>query len=161
MNNLAYGNQKTEEVVSKVEELLRKEVSAGGPIAYSVEDAGTAEVSARSMLKDAATHLFAGNTTRLLTIHFHLTQPRAADLDVHMNRQGMGCYAGSLAFSARLSKSVGSEVALGDDGKFTGDADAAAKLNGKKDLLKKCAAFAVTKGGITGFELEIPRDATL
>ena len=99
MNNLAYSGQDGQKIGSQVEELLRKELGAGGPIAYEVEDAGTAEASARSLLKDIGTHLFSGNTTRLLTVHLHIAQPRTADLDVHMNRQGVGCYAGSLVFS--------------------------------------------------------------
>lgn len=156
MNNLAYSGQNGQEIGPKVEELLRKEVGAGGPIAFEVEDAGTAEVSARSMLKDVGTYLFSGNTTLLLTVHLHIPQPRVADLDVHMNRQGVGCYAGSLVFSTVIGKKVGGEVSFGDDGNFAGDAAAAGKLNAQKDLRKKCEAFAVTKGGITGFEVKLP-----
>lgn len=109
------------------------------------------------MLKDAATFLFGGGTTRLLTIHFHLTQPRAADLDVHMNRQGAGCYPGSLVFTAVISKSIAGEVSFGDDDKFAGDAAAAGKLNASKDVLKRCGAFAMKEGGLTGFEIKNPR----
>jgi hypothetical protein len=157
MNNLAYGNQDRDKLGVQVEELLRKELAAGGPVPYEVEDAGTAETSARSMLKDAGTYLLGGGTTRLLTIHFHLAQPRAADLDVHLNRQGVGCYAGSLVFSTVIGKGVAGEVSFGDDGKFTGDADAAGKLNAKKEVVKKVAAFAMKTGGLTSFEVTIPR----
>ena len=156
MNNLAYSGQDGQKIGSQVEELLRKELGAGGPIAYEVEDAGTAEVSARSMLKDIGTRLFSGGTTPLLTVHLHITQPRAADLDVHMNRQGAGCYAGSLVFSTVIGKKVGGEISFGDDGQFTGDATGAGKLGANKDLRKKCEAFAVSKGGITGFEVKLP-----
>ena len=156
MNNLAYANQDPQKIGPQVEELLRKEVGAGGPIAYEVEDAGTAEVSASSLLKDVGTHLFSGDTTRLLTLHFHILQPRSADLDVHMNRQGVGCYAGSMVFSTVIGKKVGGEVSLTDKAEFTGDAAAAGKLNASKDLRKKCEAFAVAKGGITGFEVKLP-----
>lgn len=157
MNNLAYANQDREKITPKVEELLRKELSAGGPISYEVQDEGAGETGAGSMLKDAGTFLFGGNTTRLLTIRFHITQPRSAELDVHMNRQGAGCYAGSLVFSSVLNKRMAGEVSFGEDGKFAGDAGAAGKLNASKDLLKKCNAFAMTQGGITGFEVKIPR----
>ena len=155
MNNLAYSSQDPQKIGTQVEELLRKETGAGGPIAFEVEDAGTAEVSARSMLKDIGTHLFSGDTTRLLALHFHLSQPRATNLDVHMNRQGVGCYAGSLVFSTVIGKKVGGEVTFTDKGEFAGDA-AAAKLGASKDLRKKCEAFAVSKGGITGFEVKLP-----
>ena len=157
MNNLAYANQDKDKVAPKVEELLRKELSAGGPISYQVEDAGAGETGSGSMLKDAGTYLFGGNTTRLMTIHFQLTQPRNGELEVHINRQGAGCYAGSLVFSAVVNKRIAGEVSFGDDGKFSGDAQSAGKLNGSKDLLKKCDAFAMKKGGITGFEVSIPR----
>jgi hypothetical protein len=157
MNNLAYANQDKEKISPKVEELLRKELSAGGPITYEVQDAGTGETGARSMLKDAGTFLFGGNTSRLVTIRFHITQPRSAELDVHMNRQGAGCYAGSLVFSSVLNKRIAGEVSFGEDGKFAGNADAAGKLNANKELVKKCNAFAMTQGGITGFEVRIPR----
>lgn len=157
MNNLAYATQDPLKVAPKVEELLRKELAAGRPVAYEVEAEDAGETGARSMLKDAGTYLFGGNTTRLLTIHFHITQPRSADLDVHLNRQGAGCYAGSLVYSSVTGKRVASEVSFGDDGKFAGDAAAAGKLNTSKDLLKKCAAFAVKEGGLTGFEVKFPR----
>ncbi len=157
MNNLAYANQDREKIAPRVEELLRKELSAGGPISYEVQDGGAGETGAGSMLKDAGAFLFGGNTTRLLTIRFHITQPRSAELDVHMNRQGAGCYAGSLVFSSVMNKRIAGEVSFGDDGKFAGEGGAAGKLNANKDLLKKCNAFATTQGGITGFEVKIPR----
>lgn len=157
MNNLAYAGQDPQKVAPKVEELLRKELAAAGPVSYEVEAGDAGSTGAASMLKDAGTYLFGGSTTHLLTIHFHITQPRAADLDVHMNRQGVGCYAGSLVFSTVTSKRVGSEVSFGDDGKFAGDAEAAGKLNSSKDLLKKCNAFAMKEGGLTGFEVKNPR----
>jgi len=157
MNNLAYSSQDPQKIGPKVEELLRKELGAAGPVSYQVEDAGAADTSAATMLKDAGTFLFGGSSTRLLTIHFHITQPRATDLDVHMNRQGAGCYPGSLVFSTASGKSVGGEVSFGDDGKFTGDATVAAKLNASKDILKKCNAFAMKEGGLTGFEIKNQR----
>jgi hypothetical protein len=157
MNNLAYSGQDPQKFAPKVEELLRKELGAAGPVAYEVEAAGAGETGAASLLKDAGTFLFGGSTTRLVTLHFHLTQPRTADLDVHMNRQGLGCYAGSMVFSTVVGKSIGGEVSFGDDGKFAGDAGAAGKLNSSRDLLKKCNAFAMKEGGLTGFEVKNPR----
>lgn len=157
MNNLAYGSQDKQNVASKVEELLRKELSSPTPVVYEVEDEGAGETGAGSMLKDARVALFRGSVTRLFTLHFHLMQPRTADLDVHLNRQGVGCYAGSLIYSVVLSKSLGGEVSLGDDGKFLGDAAGVSRLNARKDLLKKCGAFAMTHGGLTGFEVKVPR----
>jgi hypothetical protein len=157
MNNLAYGNQDIQKIASQVEELLRKEMSATGPLAYGVEDEKAGETSAGSVLRDAGAAIFGGKGVGLCTIHFHLKQPRVVGLDVHMNRQGMGCFGGPLVYATVVSKRVGGEVSLGDDGKFAGDAEGAGKLNAKKDLLKKCGAFAMTEGGLEGLKLKIPR----
>ena len=157
MNNLAYSSQDKEKVAPKVEELLRKELAASAPLTYAVEEAGTAGVTAGSLLKDMSTTLFGGTETPLFTVRFQIAQPRVASLDVHMRRQGLGCIGSTLLYSATLSKPCGSGVTLGDDGKFTGDAAVAGKLNASKDLLKKCSAFAVTSGGLAGSEMKIPR----
>ncbi len=157
MNNLAYASRDKDNVAPKVEELLRKELAAPAPVVYEVEDEGAGELSAGSVLNDVRTSLLGGSATPLFTIHFQILQPRAAGLDVRLNRQGVGCFAGALVYSAALAKPLGGEVSFGDDGKFSGDSAAAAKLNARKDLLKKCSAFAVTKGGLTSFELKIPR----
>lgn len=157
MNNLAYMGQDGQTVAPKVEELLAKEVGTGGPLAYSVESEGAGGVSAASVLKDVGAAVFGGKVVPLFTIHFNLTQPRPIRLDVHMVRKGLGCVAGSLAYATLLSKRVAGEAVLGDDAKFAGEADAAGKLNAKKDLLKKCDAFAVKKGGLPGSEMEIRR----
>jgi hypothetical protein len=157
MNNLAYGNQDREKIAPKVEELLRKELAAGGPLGFELEDAPAGDVSTRTLLRDAAVALFGGSEIPLFTIHFHPTQPRAFDLDVHLNRQGMGCIGGPLAYATVVNRRVGGEISFGNDGKFAGDAEGAGKLNTKKDLLKKCDAFAVTEGGLDGFKLKIPR----
>jgi hypothetical protein len=157
MNNLAYSSQDKQNVGSKVEELLRKELAASTPLMYEVEAEGAAETGARSMLKDARNAIFGGAATPILTLHFQISQPRPAGLDVHLNRRGVGCYAGSLVYSTMINRSFNGEVWLDDEGKFAGDSDAAGKLNIRKDLLKKCSAFAVTKGGLAGFEMKIPR----
>ena len=156
MNNLAYMGQDGQTVVPKVEELLSKELGTSGPIPSSVEVEGGG-VSAGSVLRDLGASVFGGNVTPLFTIHFQLTQPRAAQLDVHMLRKGLGCVGGPLAYAAGLSKAIPGDVAMADDGRFTGDAGAADRLNANKDLRKKCEAFAVKKGGLAGSEMEIPR----
>jgi len=157
MNNLAYMGQDGQTVAPKVEELLGKELAAGGPIPFSVESEGGGGISARSVLKDVGSSLFGGNATPLFTIHFDIKQPRPIQLDVHMIRKGAGCFAGSLAYATVLSKRIAGEASLGDDGRFTGNADATGKLNAKKDLLKKCDAFAMKKGGLAGSEIQIQR----
>ena len=157
MNNLAYMGQDGQTVAPKVEELLHKELGASRPIAFAVETEGAGGVSAGSVLQDVSASLFGGKVAPLFTIHFDILQPRAIRLDVHMLRKGLGCVAGSLAFATVVNKQVEGQVTLDDNGKFAGDAATTAKLNGKKDLLKKCDAFAMKQGGLAGSEVSIQR----
>jgi len=156
MNNLVYGNQKQDEIATKVEELLRKELGSGSLIPYKTEAQTTEETGVKTTLHDVWTALKSGQTTELFSIHFQLRTPRAFDLEVHMNRQGMGCYAGPLVYTAVIEATVASEVVFNENGQFVGDG-AASKLNASKDVLKKSDAFAAKGGGISGFELKIPR----
>jgi len=157
MNNLAYMGQDGQTVAPKVEELLRKELAASGPIAFQVESEEGGGVSAASVLQDVGTSLFGGKVTPVFTIHFHISQPRPLQLDVHMLRKGLGCVGGSLAYATVIGKRIAGQVTFDDNGKFTGEAEVAAKLNGKKDLLKKCDAFAMKQGGLAGSEVSIQR----
>jgi hypothetical protein len=74
-----------------------------------------------------------------------------------MIRKGLGCLAGSLAYATVVRKRIAGEVSFSDDAKFNGDAGVAATLNARKDLLKKCDAFAMKEGGLTGGEVKIQR----
>jgi hypothetical protein len=157
MNNLAYSSQDKEAVGPRVEELLRKELAAMAPLVYAVEDEGAGETGALTMLKDARNAFFGGAATPVFTLRFQIPQPRATGLDVHLNRRGVGCYAGSLVYTTVLNGNFSGEVTLDEEGRFQGDPNASGKLNARKDLLKKCGAFAVTKGGLAGFEMKVPR----
>ena len=157
MNNLAYANQKPEHVGNKIEELLRDELGVPGPFAREVVDEGAGPAGLRSMLHDAGKYILSGEATRLFSIRYHFMTPRETDVEAHLIREGLGCYCGSLIYATKLGKRVAGDVIFGDDGKFTGDAAAAGRLNANKDVLKKCDAFAVTRGGLTGFKLKIPR----
>jgi len=156
MNNLAYGHQRQDEIATKVEELLRKELGCGSLIPYKIVAQTTEETGVKTTLHDVWTALKSGQTTELFSIHFQLSTPRAFDLEVHMNRQGAGCYAGPLVYSVVIGVAVPSEVTFDENGQFVGDG-AASKLNASKDVLKKSDAFAVKQGGISGFEVKIPR----
>jgi len=157
MNNGAYMGQDGQTIAPKVQELLTKDLGAGVPASFTIESVGGGGITAKSILKDMSTTFFGGKAKLLLTIHFDISQPRAMQLDAHMIQQGAGCALGSLAYATAISKRVAGPVSLGDDGKFMGDAEAAGKLNARKDLLKKCDAFAVKQGGLAGLELKIDR----
>jgi hypothetical protein len=76
-------------------------------------------------------------------------------LTVQVDRQGIGCHAGTIVFSAKLAKTAAGEVALEapktfGSSKFSGDAATAAKLNSSKDLLKRADKFSRTKSDVGG-----------
>ena len=162
MNNLAYGTQQQDKVVSQVEEKLRKEVGATSPIACQVQSGGAASTSVGTVLGDVARGLFGGRPDALFTIVFDISTPRLAQLQASVDRQGVGCHVGTLLYSAKLSKPVKGEVTLEGPkmfgaSKFAGDAETAAKLNAKGDLLKRLGKLARNEAEIGGLTLKLER----
>ena len=162
MNNLAYGNQQPEKVGPQVEEKLRKELGAAAPLPYKVKMAGAGSTTAGTVLADVARGLLGGQANTLFTLVFDLTAPRAAQLRAVVERQGVGCHVGPLLFSTALSKPVKGEVTLEGPkmlgaSKFTGEAEASAKLNAKGDLLKRLGKLARTESEIGGLTLKMER----
>lgn len=162
MNNLAYTSQDPAYISERVEEKVREELGATGPVPYQVHggEAGTATIG--SFLSDIGSALIRGQDETLLRLNFDLAQPRAANLQVSMNRQGVGSHAGLLMYSTKLAKPVTGEVALEDPkffgkSKFAGDANAAAKLNGNSDLIKRCNDLARVESQSGGLTLKIKR----
>ena len=162
MNNLAYTSQDAATVGAKVEEKVREEVGASAPVTYQVEtgEAGTATIS--SFLSDIGNALVGGADQTLFRLNFDLTQRRPAQLQVSINRQGVGSHAGLLMYSTKLAKPIAGEVALEDPkffgkSKFAGDAAAAAKLNANGDLIKRANDFARVESQSGGLTLKIKR----
>ncbi len=162
MNNLAYSKQKSEDVAPQVEEILRKDLGMNVAVPYSVAEAGGAVGAIESIAQDAAKFFFGGNETLLFKLKFDIASPRTASIQVNINRQGIGCHAGSVTFSTFINKTIGGEVSLEEPktfgtSKFVGDAGATAKLNGNKDLLKAADKFARVKSNMGGVELKMNR----
>jgi hypothetical protein len=162
MNNLAYSTQNPEEVANHIEELIRKELNETNPLSFKTETENSEKSGLGTVLKDSFTHIFGGKESLLFSVVFDIQQPRPVKIIVHVNRQGIGCHAGTIVFTTNLKKTVKSEVALEEPkffgtSKFTGDVEAIEKLNSNKDLLKKADKFANTKSNIGGNELEIAR----
>jgi hypothetical protein len=162
MNNLAYNSQDAAIVGPKVEEKVREEVGASAPIPFQVEmgDAGKATVG--SVLKEIGGALVGGKDETLFQLQFDLPQPRPAQLQVNVNRQGIGSHVGLLLYSAKLSKPVFGEVALEDPkffgkSKFTGDAAVCGKLNANGELIKRANNFARVESQSGGLTLKINR----
>ncbi|HEY6329575.1 MAG TPA: hypothetical protein VI756_09560 [Blastocatellia bacterium] len=154
MNNLAYNSRNPQEVGPKVEELIRKEFGAAGAVPYSVADGEAYTIGAA--LKTA---LVGGQLHSLFQLNFELPPPRPGRLEVSMDEMGVGCFAGSTVYSAKLSKPVSSEVSLeGRAGlfgkaKFAGDQAASAKLNANGDLVKLATKVARTESTFGGRKL--------
>lgn len=162
MNNLAFMSQDPATVAPKVEEKVREEVGGSAPVAYQTEMGEAATATVGSVLGDIGSALIGSDEKALFRLHFDLTQPRTAQLQVSVNRQGMGSYAGLLLYSAQLSKPVGSEVALEDPkffgkSKFTGDAAVSGKLNNHGDLIKRANDLARVESQSGGMTLKIKR----
>ena len=162
MNNLAYTSQDAEKIGAKVEEKVREEVGAGAPLAYQVEEGGAGRLSVGSFLKDVGSALVGGKDETLFRLHFDLPNRRPTQLEVNVNRQGVGSHVGLLLYSAKLSKPVSGEVALEDPkffgkSKFAGDAAASGKLNANGDIIKRANNLARVESQSGGLTLKIKR----
>ena len=162
MNNLAYTSQDAAYIGEKVEEKVREEIGASGPVTYQVQtgEAGTATIG--SFLSDIGNALIGGKDETLFRLNFELAQRRPAHLQVSVNRQGVGSHAGLLVYSTNLAKPVTAEVSLEDPkffgkSKFAGDATTAAKLNANSDLIKRCNDLARVESQSGGLTLKIKR----
>ena len=162
MNNLAYGTQQQEKIAPQIEEKLRKELGAPAPLQYQVVVSGAAATSAKTVLGDIAGGLVGHHSDSLYTISFDPPQPRPFHLDVKIDRQGVGCHAGLLLYTAQTNKPLKGEVTL-DPGKlfsgpkFAGDPDACARLNAKGDLAKRVMKFARTEAELGGMTIRQDR----
>jgi hypothetical protein len=162
MNVLAYSSQNPDKVAPKVEDLLRRETGAEMPIRYEVAPGATERPAVGTVLKEGLALIFGKEETLLFSLGFDIAQPRPAHLEVHMNRQGVGCHAGALLYSIRLAKPVAGEVWLEDprafgNSKFIGEPQTAERLNGNRELLKAVNRFSRTKSDIGGLSVSIPR----
>lgn len=162
MNNLAYSSQDVEKVGPKIEELIRKEVGASSALAYEVEDGAAGKTTAGTVLAESVKLLFGGKETLLFSLYFNLSQPRPANLEVHVNKQGLGCHVGSLLYSAVLAKPVSGEASLEapktfGSSKFSGDPATSQKLNANGDLVKRANKFARTESQSGGIKIKIDR----
>ena len=160
MNNLIFGNQDPGKIGPAVEEKLRKDLGATVPIDYRVEDAGLGATNLASVLVDIGSVLGGGKTNLLFTLVLPLPCAREATLRARVERQGIGAYVGSLLYSTTLSKPVASEISIEGHKsfgtpKFLGDATAAAKLNGARDLAKRVDKFARTEAEMGS--IKVPR----
>jgi hypothetical protein len=162
MNNLAYNSQDAAIVGPKVEEKVREEVGASAPIPFQVEMGEAGKATVGSVLKEIGGALVGGKDETLFQLQFDLPQPRPAQLQVNVNRQGIGSHVGLLLYSAKLSKPVSGEVALEDPkffgkSKFTGDAAVCGKLNANGELIKRANNFARVESQSGGLTLKINR----
>ena len=72
MNNLICGNQRPDKIAASVEEIVRNDVAAAGPIVYRIAGGDAAPASLASVLTDIGNVLGSGSTTPLLTVETDL-----------------------------------------------------------------------------------------
>lgn len=162
MNNLAYTSQDAVTVGTKVEEKVREELGADAPLAYQVEEGEAGRLSVGSFLKDVGGALVGGKDETLFRLHFDLPNSRPTQLQINVNRQGVGSHVGLLLYSAKLSKPVSGEAALEDPkffgkSKFAGDAGVCGKLNANGELIKRVNNLARVESQSGGLTLKIKR----
>lgn len=162
MNNLAYTSQDPAYVGEKVEEKIREEIGSAAPLPYTVEQGDGSTATVGSFLKDVGKGLVSGSAESLFHLNFGFPGQRPATLQVSVNRQGVGSHAGLLMYSAKIAKPVSGEVSLEDPkffgkSKFSGDANAVAKLNANGDLIKLANTLARVEGQSGGMNLKVKR----
>ena len=161
MNNFAYTSQDVNYIGPKVEEKIREELGAPSPLPYQVEDGGAGPTSAGTFFSDLATGILGGKSNLLFNLHFDLTHPRPAHLQVSVDRQGVGSHVSLLLYSTWLAKPVGGEIYLEDPktfgkSKFKGD-PASERLNANGELIKRANTFARTESQSGGLKLTMNR----
>ncbi|HET6252101.1 MAG TPA: hypothetical protein VFE47_30730 [Tepidisphaeraceae bacterium] len=165
MGALAYMTQDQQKVGAKVEEHLRGELEATAPLPFEVEAGDAGKTTVGVIAKEGLSLLFGGRgESRLFSLIFNLQQPRLFRAEFHMNRQGIGCHCGSILYSTKLSKPIKGSISLEDPKMFGSSkfvdadgADAAAKLNASKEILKAANNFARVKANIGGVDITAPR----
>jgi hypothetical protein len=166
VNNLVYGNQDPQKLAAGVEEVVRKDTGSSTPLTYRIVDAAGGSATVGSVLVDVGHALGGGEVTPLLVMELDLPGARPSTLRATLVRQGVGAYCGSLLYLFRLAKPVGGEVGFEahksfGTPKFTGDADAAAHLNGAKDLAKKADKVLRSEADMGSVKVKLPRTFSL
>jgi hypothetical protein len=161
VNNLVYGNQQPDKIAASVEEIVRKDVGAAGPITYRIVAGDAAATSVASVLADVGHALGSGATTLLLTVELDLPGSRPATLTARILRQGVGCYCGSLLFAVTLGRPTSDEATIEDHKsfgtpRFLGGA-AAGRLNAAKDLAKRVDKVLRTEAEMGSIKVRAPR----
>jgi hypothetical protein len=161
MGNLAYSTQSPEKIGANVEEMLRKELAVSTPIPYQVEDANASKTTLGTVLGEGFGLLFGRQEVLLFSLNFQIQQPRPAQLQVHLNRHGIGCHGGSLLYRTPLNKAVDGEVSFDDRGRWNGDPATVQKLSTNRELSKRLTNFARMRSNVRGIDIQISRLAKI
>jgi hypothetical protein len=162
LNYLVFGNQQPDKLAAGVEEIVRKDVGSATPLPYRLLDVANGSATVGSVLVDIGNVLGSGQTAPLLTVELDLPGAQPATLQAQLIRQGIGAYCGPLVYVFRLAKPVAGEVGLEEHKsfgtpRFTGDADAAARLNAAKDLAKRTDKVLRSETEMGAIKLRVPR----
>jgi hypothetical protein len=162
LNNLVYGNQDAAKLAAGVEEVVRKDVGSAAPLTFRVLEGGSGSATVGSVLIDVSRAMRGTDVAPLLVIELDLPGALPGAVLAALLRQGVGAVTGSLLYVFRLSRTVGGEVGFEDHKsfgtpKFTGDAAAAARLNGAKDLAKRADKVLRSESEMGSVKVKSPR----
>lgn len=170
MGAFAFMSQKVETVAPKLERRLRKEIGAGPPLDYTVEDGEADGASVGSLLGDVGAALVHKERAApfLFRLNFRLPQPRPVNLRVSVARQGFGSYVASFLYSTRLSKQIAGEVSFEESSndwrskpRFVGDEPTAERLNANRELIKQVNLLTFPWTQLGSLKISIRRFCTI
>lgn len=139
-NLLAYRTHDLDEIASKVEEVVRKDVGSAMRVPYRVHPGTSQGLTAREFGRDLAGMAFGFTPSTVGSIEFDLPWHRPALLMVVMDRIGVNSVVGKLHYSIDLARPVTEPVGFElakflKAGRFTGGATAT-RLNADPGLGK-------------------------
>ena len=157
---MQFNTKNPEKIGALIEQQVREELGATGPLLYEIEGPGAAgegSVYWRSITGGDALII-------LCYLHFDLPGPRPAQLRIAMNKSLVGCYVGRLQYRTLIEKAVDSKVYLDaprfwfwQNSKFLGDESACEKLNAHDEFVARANKFARGKLNLGSSTLRIDR----
>lgn len=159
-NLLVYRTHDLDEIASKVEEVVRKDVGSAMRVPYRVHPGTSERLTAREFGRDIAGLAFGFQPTTVGSIEFDLPWHRPALLTVVMDRVGLNSIARQLHYSIDLARPVSEPVGfqlakLLRAGRFTGGATAT-RLNGDPALGKALGKVVLAETAIGMMAVNIP-----
>lgn len=163
---------RAEKIAALVEKHLRKDLNLSSQVPYQILSPESGGLPPQSLLMGYVAGRVQVHQIQLqgllqktkdldpmCYVYFNLSQPRRFELQAFIYNPGLVTEIHRLAYAVPLSKPVRDPVQVLDPRVtvFSGDADAAARLNRNPQLLKQASALAITERETSGYPLLIDR----